>query len=94
MLAIYNDRPPLECSQPYCYFRSPAKFLESFAMEQSSYLICIIGMLAYFFVLRFAGYFLLRSKLKTIRWFFLEVYAVQLTEYKRSTGTIVSVFMF
>jgi hypothetical protein len=32
----------------YCYFRSPQKFLENFAMEQSSYLFCILGMLAYF----------------------------------------------
>jgi hypothetical protein len=68
MLAIYDyDRPPLECDQPYCYFRSPYKFLENFAMEQSSYLICITGMLAYFVVLRVAGYFLLRFKLKSIR---------------------------
>ncbi|XP_046639075.1 ATP-binding cassette sub-family G member 1-like [Daphnia pulicaria] len=68
MIAIYDyDRPPLECAQPYCYFRSPQKFLENFAMEQSSYLFCILGMLAYFIILRILGYFLLRSKLKMIR---------------------------
>jgi ATP-binding cassette subfamily G (WHITE) protein 1 len=68
MIAIYDyDRPPLECAQPYCYFRSPQKFLENFAMEQSSYLFCILGMLAYFIILRILGYFLLRYKLKMIR---------------------------
>ena len=68
MLAIYDyGRPSIDCFQPYCYFRSPYKLLEQFDMNQSSYLICVVGLLVYFFVMRFAAYFLLRFKLKSIR---------------------------
>lgn len=66
MLSLYDyDRPPLDCAQPYCYFRSPSKFLETFDMDQSSYWLCIVGMLVYFVVMRVIGYFLLRFKLKS-----------------------------
>ncbi|EFX86593.1 ABC protein, subfamily ABCG [Daphnia pulex] len=67
MLAIYDyDRPPLDCSEPYCYFRFPQKFLEKFDMAHSSYSICVVGMLVYFVVMRVAGYFLLRFKVKNV----------------------------
>lgn len=69
MLSIYdNDRPPLNCSQPYCHYRSPSKLLEKFDMAESSYSLCVVGMLVYFVVLRLAGYVFLRLKLKTNRW--------------------------
>ncbi|XP_046451696.1 ATP-binding cassette sub-family G member 1-like isoform X1 [Daphnia pulex] len=67
MLAIYYGRPPIDCFQPYCYFRSPNKLLEQFDMDQGSYLFCIAGLLFYFVVMRFAGYFFLRSKMKSMR---------------------------
>ncbi|KAI9554261.1 ABC protein [Daphnia sinensis] len=67
MLSVYDfDRPPLNCSQSYCYFRNPHKFLETFDMEQSSYYVCITGLMVYFVVLRIAGYFILRFKLNSI----------------------------
>ncbi len=67
MIAIYDyDRPPLDCSEPYCHFRFPQKFLEKFDMAHSSYLLCVIGMLVYFFVMLIAGYFLLRFKVKSV----------------------------
>ncbi len=67
MLAIYYGRPPIDCFQPYCYFRSPNKLLEQFGMSQGSYLLCIVGLLFYFVAMRIAGYFLLRFKLKSMR---------------------------
>jgi ABC-type multidrug transport system permease subunit len=68
MLAIYDyDRPPLDCSEPYCHFRFPQKFLEKFDMAHSSYSICVFGMVVYFVVMRVAGYFLLRFKVKSVR---------------------------
>lgn len=67
MLSVYDyDRPPLNCSQPYCYFRYPRKILETFDMDQSSYYVSIIGLMMYFVVMRIAGYFVLRFKLKSI----------------------------
>jgi hypothetical protein len=67
MLAIYYERPPIDCFQPYCYFRSPNKLLQEFDMDQGSYLFCIAGLLFYFVAMRFAGYFFLRSKMKSMR---------------------------
>ncbi|XP_057375096.1 ATP-binding cassette sub-family G member 1-like [Daphnia carinata] len=67
MLSVYDyDRPPLNCSQPYCYFRSPHKFLETFDMDQSSYYVCIIALMINFVVIRIAGYFVLRFKLNSV----------------------------
>ncbi|XP_057375095.1 ATP-binding cassette sub-family G member 1-like isoform X2 [Daphnia carinata] len=67
MLSIYDyDRPPLNCSQPYCHYRLPDKLLEQYDMADCSYSSCIVGMLVYFVVLRLAGYIFLRLKLKSI----------------------------
>lgn len=68
MLAIYDyNRAPLDCFESYCHFRFPQKFLEKFDMAHSSYFLCVIGMLVYFVVMRVAGYFLLRFKVKSVR---------------------------
>ncbi|XP_046451684.1 ATP-binding cassette subfamily G member 4-like [Daphnia pulex] len=68
MLAIYDrERPPLSCSQSYCHFRYPVKFLEQFDLTQSSYFLAIVGMLMCFIVVRVAGYFALLFKLRHIR---------------------------
>jgi hypothetical protein len=68
MLAIYDrDRLPLNCSQPYCHFRYPQKFLEEFDLILNSYFLSIVGMLACFFVIRLAGYFALLFKLRHVR---------------------------
>lgn len=67
MLSIYDyNRPPLNCSQPYCHYRLPDKLLEKYDMADSSYYLCIVGMLVNFVVLRLAGYVFLRLKLKSM----------------------------
>lgn len=68
MLSIYGyDRPPLTCSQPYCHFRYADKFLEQFDFAQSSYYLSVVGLLVFFFVVRVAGYIVLRFKLRHVR---------------------------
>jgi hypothetical protein len=50
MLTIYDrERPPLSCSQSYCHFRYPVKFLEQFDLTQSSYFLAIVGMRILFY---------------------------------------------
>ena len=70
LLSIYGyDRPPLSCSEPYCYFRYPQKFLEQFHLHQSySYFWPFSGMLVIFLVLRVSTYLVLRFKLRHMRW--------------------------
>ena len=68
MLAIYGyNRPPLSCSKMYCHYRSPNNFLEQFDMAESSYYWSVIGMMSFFLVVRFIGYFALSFKLKSMR---------------------------
>ena len=68
MLSIYGyDRAPLECSQAYCHFRYAQKFLEQFDIGQSSYYWSVIALLICFLVIRIAGYFVLRFKLRHVR---------------------------
>ncbi|XP_045029362.1 ATP-binding cassette sub-family G member 1 isoform X1 [Daphnia magna] len=68
MLSLYGgDRPPLSCSYSYCHFRYPIKFLELFNLNNSSYYLSVLGMMANFFVIRVAGYLVLRFKLRHVR---------------------------
>ncbi|XP_045029361.1 ATP-binding cassette sub-family G member 1 isoform X2 [Daphnia magna] len=68
MLSIYGgERAPLTCSQPYCHFRYAQKFLEQFDLAQSSYYLSVVGLLVFFFVIRVAGYVVLRFKLRHVR---------------------------
>lgn len=68
MLAIYGyDRPPLVCSQPYCHFRYSQKFLQQFDLADNSYVWSIVGLLVTFLIIRLAGYFVLRFKLRHVR---------------------------
>jgi len=67
MLSVYGfDRPYLACSQLFCHFRNPHRFLEEFNMDQSSYYWSVIGLLVFFVVVRVAGFFVLRFKLKNM----------------------------
>jgi ATP-binding cassette subfamily G (WHITE) protein 1 len=67
MLSIYGfGRPFLDCSQFYCQFRNPQRFLEEFNMDQNSYYWSVVGLLTFFLVVRVVGYFVLRFKLKNM----------------------------
>ncbi|KAI9552420.1 ABC protein [Daphnia sinensis] len=68
MLSIYAyDRAPLACSDSYCHFRFPEKFLEQFDLTQSSYSLSIVGLVINYVVIRIAGYLALRFKLRHVR---------------------------
>ena len=68
MIAIYGmDRPKLHCSEMYCHFRSPKKFLEEMSMDTGEYWIDALALFGLFILLRVIAYFVLRWKLHSIR---------------------------
>lgn len=68
MLAIYGyDREKLDCSQPYCHFKYPKKFLEEMALEKGVFWIDVVSLIIFFVLLRVSGYFVLRFKLRSER---------------------------
>lgn len=68
MLSVYGyDRSPLSCSESYCHFRFPEKFLEQFDLTRSSYSWSVVGLLVNYILIRTAGYLALRFKLRHVR---------------------------
>ncbi|XP_073989954.1 ABC transporter expressed in trachea isoform X2 [Rhodnius prolixus] len=65
MIAIYGgNRPKLHCSEAYCHFRSPSKFLEAMDMSGVEYWIDVVALTGFFLLLRVGAYFALKLKLK------------------------------
>ena len=68
MLAIYgSNREPLHCSEPYCHFKYPIKFLEKLDLDQGVFWIDVVSLLVFFVGLRIIGYFVLRYKVRMER---------------------------
>lgn len=68
MVSIYGmDRAKLQCSEMYCHFRSPKKFLEEMSMDRAEYWIDAVALIGTFIVLRIIAYFVLRWKLHMTR---------------------------
>jgi len=68
MMAIYGfEREKLVCSQAYCHFKYPHKFLEELALQHAVYWIDILVLFGFFVFLRVMGYFVLKLKLKMDR---------------------------
>ena len=66
MLSIYGfNRPEMECSEDYCHFRSPAKYLHMYGIRESVYWIDVAVLLSCFVITRFATYFVLQWKLRS-----------------------------
>ena len=44
-LSVYGyNRPNLKCSEPYCYFKSPLKFLQEFEMADAVYAYDVLAL--------------------------------------------------
>jgi len=64
MQAIYGfDRQKLNCSQPYCHFKYPEKFLEELDLNNAIYWVDVLVLFGFFVLLRLAGYFVLKFRL-------------------------------
>lgn len=68
MLSVYGyDREKLQCSEAYCHFRSPKKFLEELSMDGANFWIDVGALLSVFIFIRVISYFVLRMKIRMIR---------------------------
>lgn len=68
MISVYGyDRAKLQCSDPYCHFKSPTKFLEEMSMENSVYWVDVVALVGFLLGLRVVAYFVLRLKLRSLR---------------------------
>lgn len=66
LLAIYGfDRPNMHCSEAYCHYRSPIKFLEEFDVRHSLYWVDLVVLSGFFVVLRLIAFFVLKWKLRS-----------------------------
>jgi len=64
MISIYGyGRQKLSCSEAYCHFRNPAKFLEEMDMATAEYWIDAVALAGFFLLIRCGTYFVLRLKL-------------------------------
>lgn len=61
MTAVYGfNRTNLHCSEAYCHFKSPARFLEEMDMAEADYWYDCLVLVVFFFLLRILGFFMLK----------------------------------
>ncbi|XP_034256947.1 ATP-binding cassette sub-family G member 4-like [Thrips palmi] len=68
MVSVYGlDRQKLHCSEPYCHYKSPKKFLMDMDMADANFWLDAAALFAFFLILRSLTYFILRLKLRSTR---------------------------
>ncbi|KAJ9576543.1 hypothetical protein L9F63_025561, partial [Diploptera punctata] len=68
MACIYGyDRPNLKCSEAYCHFKSPKKFLGEFGMEHNVYWFDMLGLAIWIIILQLLLQLLLHIKFRISR---------------------------
>lgn len=68
MVSVYGmNREKLSCTEIYCHYRSPQKFLEEMSMDKAEYWIDATALFCFFIGLRVVAYLVLRWKLHSIR---------------------------
>ncbi|XP_011553839.3 ATP-binding cassette sub-family G member 1 isoform X1 [Plutella xylostella] len=68
MLSVYGfDREKLQCSEAYCHFRSPKKFLEEMTMDKANFWVDVGALAGFFVFIRVISYLVLRFKLKMMQ---------------------------
>ncbi|XP_023722130.1 ATP-binding cassette sub-family G member 1 isoform X2 [Cryptotermes secundus] len=68
MQSVYGyDRPYLKCSEAYCHFKSPRKYLEEFDMEDANYWTDMLGLLVWIAALQIVFHLMLKFKMRVSR---------------------------
>lgn len=68
MLSVYGfEREKLKCSEAYCHFRKPDKFLKEMTMDQANFWVDVGALAAFFVFIRVISYLVLRFKLKMMQ---------------------------
>lgn len=61
MQAVYGfNRTNLQCSEPYCHFKAPARFLEEMDMDKADFKFDCTALLGFFLILRILCYVVLK----------------------------------
>lgn len=63
--AIYENRDNLECNETFCLYTNPQVFLNHMGMAGSSYIIQVLGLIAYTILFRLIGFVLLKIDMST-----------------------------
>lgn len=68
MISVYGyNRAKLKCSDAYCHFKSPTKFLEEMSMQNAVFWLDAVALAGFLLTLRVIAYFVLRLKLRSLR---------------------------
>ncbi|XP_066594323.1 ATP-binding cassette sub-family G member 4 [Prorops nasuta] len=68
MISVYGyNRAKLKCSDPYCHYKTPTKFLEEMSMENAVYWVDVVSLSVFLIVIRVCAYFVLKLKLRSLR---------------------------
>lgn len=68
MISVYGyNRAKLKCSDAYCHFKSPTKFLEEMSMQNAVFWQDAVALTGFLLTLRVIAYFVLRLKLRSLR---------------------------
>lgn len=68
MLSVYGfTREKLNCSEAFCRFRIPSKFLEELSMDAGDYWLDAVALVVIFILIRIIAYFVLVWKIRIIR---------------------------
>ncbi|OAD55232.1 ATP-binding cassette sub-family G member 4, partial [Eufriesea mexicana] len=68
MISVYGyNRAKLKCSEAYCHFKSPTKFLEEMSMQNAVFWLDAVALTGFLLTLRVIAYFVLRLKLRSLR---------------------------
>ena len=71
MMAVYGyNRPNIPCSDDYCHFISPRKFLQELDLEKADYWTDFYVLFSLYIVIKAVTYFVLHYQVCHKQWFF------------------------
>lgn len=66
VVAVFGmDRPKLPCSEIYCHYTAPKKFIEDVQMTNEGYVIVMAALFAIGFSVTLCSFFILKLRLKS-----------------------------
>lgn len=68
MQSVYGyNRTNMECSQAYCHFKSPQKFLEEFEMAEAVYAYDVLALVIWVVMLELSLLFVLKHRIRSLQ---------------------------
>ena len=68
VLSVYGyNRPNLKCSEVYCYFKSPLKFLQEFEMADAVYAYDVLALVIWIVAAQISVLFALKTRIRSLQ---------------------------